>query len=66
MTKQNSIACAAALGLMALTAVVLGRAHAFQRIGRPGVRVVSGAVYGEKGQVLAPFQSNPASTPPCP
>jgi hypothetical protein len=53
MTRQAKIAAAAVLGLMALTAFLLGRSQSMQRIGQPGVRLVAGPVYGEKGELVA-------------
>jgi hypothetical protein len=52
MTRQAKIAFAAALGLMALTAVVLGRLQAFQRVGQPGLQVVPCEVLREDGVVV--------------
>jgi hypothetical protein len=52
MTRQAKLAFAVALVLMALTALFLGRVQAFQRIGRPGLKVVARPVHGEKGEVV--------------
>jgi len=53
MKRSAKIAFGLAFALMALTAMLLGRAQSMQRMGQPGVKVVAGQVYGDKGELIA-------------
>jgi hypothetical protein len=53
MRRQNQLVVSIAVGLMALTAVLLVRLQAAQRIGLPGVKVVPHSLYDENGALVA-------------
>jgi len=52
MTTQGKFALCVGLLLMGLTAAVLGRMQAFQKLGQPGLRLVAQNVYAEGGSVI--------------
>lgn len=52
MTRQAKIILVAALALMVVAAVFLGRMQSFQQMGRPGVKVVAQPVHDPEGKVV--------------
>ena len=52
MRSRATVMLVVALALMAAAAVFLGRLQSFQRMGRPGVKVVARPVYNPAGEVV--------------
>jgi len=52
MNKQSWSILVVALVLLGSTGLFLSRLHGFQKLGKPGVKVVAEPVYGEKGKVV--------------
>jgi hypothetical protein len=52
MNLQAKLAGSVALVLIAITAIVLSRVQSIQRLGKPGVNVVSHKVYREDGELV--------------
>lgn len=53
MNRQVSLLVTVTVSLMALTAVLLNRLQAAQKIGRPGVKVIAHRLYDEEGELAA-------------
>jgi hypothetical protein len=53
MTRQVKLLVMVTIGLMALTALLLHRLQAAQRVGLPGVRVIAHSLYDEVGGLAA-------------